>query len=308
MPILDFREIPQANVADGNQDTFELLARDFFEMLGFTILSGPDRGQDGGRDLIILEKRNGIIGTSEIPWLVSCKHKAHSGQAVNDGDEVDITDRLKAHSAKGFIGFYSTIISSPLARKFEALKSEFEVKIFDRERIESQLLDTSFGMNIVKRYFPKSYELLNQSNYKPANLFSKYEPLECKFCGKDLLSDQSGIIVFVQNLNHEGYCKYEAVFWVCKGKCDRAISREYEKLPRHITSWEDISDIVIPSKYLSWNIAILNRIRDGFDKYADTAFSDLKQFIIRVSQLVLRNQSKEQINRLIELSSIPDYI
>lgn len=122
MPLLDFNEIPKANNTNGEQDTFELFARDFCDMLGFKIESGPDRGQDGGRDIIIIEKREGILNTSEIRWLVSCKHKSHSGKAVLDSDEQDISDRLRAHDCKGFMGFYSTIISSPLGRKLESLK------------------------------------------------------------------------------------------------------------------------------------------------------------------------------------------
>ena len=59
MPPLDFSEIPRANQSGGSQDTFELLARDFFEMLGFKIESGPDRGQDGGRDLFMWNNEKG---------------------------------------------------------------------------------------------------------------------------------------------------------------------------------------------------------------------------------------------------------
>lgn len=75
MAIIDFKEIPQANIANGEQDCFELFAREFFDALGFSVIEDPDRGQDGGRDLIISEKRTGIIGDSEVRWLVSCKHK-----------------------------------------------------------------------------------------------------------------------------------------------------------------------------------------------------------------------------------------
>ena len=35
MPQLDFKEIPLANLADGEQDTFELFAREFLELFGF---------------------------------------------------------------------------------------------------------------------------------------------------------------------------------------------------------------------------------------------------------------------------------
>lgn len=49
MAIIDFKEIPQANIANGEQDCFELFAREFFDALGFSVIEDPDRGQDGGR-------------------------------------------------------------------------------------------------------------------------------------------------------------------------------------------------------------------------------------------------------------------
>jgi hypothetical protein len=62
MALIDFKEIPKANGGCGSQDAFELFARDFFETLEFQIEEDPDRGADGGRDLIIIEKRTGTLG------------------------------------------------------------------------------------------------------------------------------------------------------------------------------------------------------------------------------------------------------
>ena len=93
--LLDFKDIPQANVGNGYQDEFELFARDFFEIAGFQIEEGPDRGPDGGRDLIVVEKRSGVLGDSDVKWLVSCKHKAHSGNSVMEKDEEDIAGRVE---------------------------------------------------------------------------------------------------------------------------------------------------------------------------------------------------------------------
>jgi hypothetical protein len=42
---IDFKEIPQENIANGYQDTFELFPREFFEGLGFKIDINLDRGQ-----------------------------------------------------------------------------------------------------------------------------------------------------------------------------------------------------------------------------------------------------------------------
>lgn len=162
MPALDFKEIPKANVAGGEQDTFELFARDFLQSRGYTIVSGPDRGADKGRDLIALEVRTGIGGRTEVRWLVSCKHKAHSGESVTLKDEQAITDRIRSHDCQGFIGFYSTLPQSFLAQRLEDLriKGSIEFQLFDRERIERDLLNThpSEGLEIAMRYFPESFK------------------------------------------------------------------------------------------------------------------------------------------------------
>lgn len=304
MPILDFKEIAQANLTNGLQDTFEMFARDFFLMLGFEIKDGPDRGQDGGRDLIISEKREGIIGDTELDWLVSCKHKAHSGSAVQSNDEIDIKGRVESFGAQGFIGFYSTIISSPLGRSLEGLKRHFDVKVFDREIIEKMILENPKGKTIAKRYFPISFSKWEEDHPKPANIFSEYEPLYCQSCGKDLLPQGDGIIVFKEDPKTEIYV---AFLWCCKGKCDQDLKRKYRAMGYADAGWEDISDILIPGKYLAWNMAVLNRIQQGDDKYSDEAFKSLKQFILRVSQMVLRSQNDEQIRRLMDLASLPEY-
>jgi hypothetical protein len=168
MPSLDFKEIAQANLASGEQDTFEMLAREFLELLGFKAVSGPDRGADLGRDLIVLETRKGVGGETSVRWLVSCKHKAHSGQSVNLSDEQDIFDRVQTHSCDGFIGFYSTLPASSLTQKLDGIKnshSTFDFHIFDREKIEKTLLATGSGQGIARRYFPNSYNRWSEHNF-----------------------------------------------------------------------------------------------------------------------------------------------
>ena len=76
MPLIDFKEIPIANSGKGNQDLFELFAREFLSEIGYEIIEEPARGADGGKDLIILERRTGIGGNTNFRWLVSCKHFA----------------------------------------------------------------------------------------------------------------------------------------------------------------------------------------------------------------------------------------
>jgi hypothetical protein len=47
--MIDFKELGQSG------EIWELFARDFFMELGFSVVSTPDRGPDGGKDLIISE-------------------------------------------------------------------------------------------------------------------------------------------------------------------------------------------------------------------------------------------------------------
>jgi hypothetical protein len=183
MPQLDFKEIPQANLANGEQDTFEMFAREFLEITGYKVLSGPDRGADLGRDLIILETRSGVGGETFVRWLVSCKHKAHSGQSVGLSDEQDITDRVKAHCCKGFIGFYSTLPASSLTKKLDGIKGDnasFEYQIFDREKIEYNLFSKSAGIAIAQRYFPGSAYLSGRQSVSVE---------EAKLVVKDVIQD-----------------------------------------------------------------------------------------------------------------------
>src|ERR1019366_6122060 len=112
MPVLDFSEIPEAHLASGKQDSFELFAADVLSYIGYEIVRRPGRGADLGKDLLVLETRTGIGGETRIPWLVSCKHKAHSGKAVGLDDELNITERVEGHACGGFIAFYSTLPSS----------------------------------------------------------------------------------------------------------------------------------------------------------------------------------------------------
>ena len=152
MPQLDFKEIPQANLSNGEQDTFEMFAREFLELLGYEILSGPDRGSDLGRDLIVQEIRTGVGGETHIKWLVSCKHKAHSGMSVVLNDEQDIFDRVQTHGCIGFIGIKNN-------------HPTFESQLFDKEKIENALLSTGLGQGIAWRFFPESYGKWSKQNF-----------------------------------------------------------------------------------------------------------------------------------------------
>ena len=152
MNMLNFKDIPLANTGDGNQDTWELFSRDFLILRGYKIVEEPSRGPDGGIDIAVAESRPGIDGETIVRYLVSCKHNAHSGKAVSDSIENNITDRLKRHDCSGFIGFYSTLPSTALANALKNLGVEHT--FYDYKKIEMFLMKIAGGFDLVKRYFP----------------------------------------------------------------------------------------------------------------------------------------------------------
>jgi hypothetical protein len=164
--IIDFKEIPLANRGNGEQDRFEQFACDFLETIGFKVIRRPDRGPDGKKDLIVSDTRTGVSGETTISWLVSCKHKAHTGVAVKDTDEQDIYDRVIKHRCQGFLGFYSTLPASTLSDKLYALRDKIENTIFDSTRIERELLLNNQRERLLASYFPISHDKHRQ------NLFS----------------------------------------------------------------------------------------------------------------------------------------
>jgi len=225
MAAIDFKEIPESHLATGEQDTFELFAADFLESLGYEIVVRPSRGPDLGQDLQAMEHRKGVGGETRVRWLVSCKHKAHSGRSVSIDDEENIIERVETKGCDGFLGFYSTLPSSALAERVKSLSGRFETQIYDRGLIEKYLLGENC-MDVSSRYFPRSLRRWRNSHPQPANVFATPGSLECEACGTDLLSPRpSGIFVFWQkyerNLRQsQNFDDFVDVHWCCKGDCD----------------------------------------------------------------------------------------
>lgn len=170
--IIDFKDIAPSNKGGRDQDVFEQFACAFLEAKGFEIVQRPDRGPDGKKDLIVKELLQGLSGKSEMLWLVSCKHNAHSNRSVNDVDEPDISDRVLKFNCQGFMGFYSTIPSSGLANKLHSLKTHnkrFDYIIYDSSRISNELLSMNRCAAIIANFFPNSYEKYSQLNFPSAS-------------------------------------------------------------------------------------------------------------------------------------------
>jgi hypothetical protein len=307
VPVLDFTEIPEAHLATGRQDTFELFARDFFKFAGYEIVADPDRGADGGSDLTLVERRVGVGGETFVRWLVSCKHKASSGRAVSPSDDGNITDRVRANKCDGFIGFYSTLASSGLTGILSGLNIPFQ--IFDREKVEGLLLHSSGGLELAKRYFPKSIQIWSNDNPTPARLFTEQPNLPCANCGANLLDKpRKGIVSLWQKMrtNPEQLAAFEEIQFTCFGHCDDVLGKMLRGR-KLVDGWEDIQDLLIPTVYIRWIMSVLNEMRSGVT-YSDDAFDNLKELLLQLFPYVARHPTANETERLRELGTIPAWM
>jgi len=296
MSIIDFSEIPIKNSKKDLSDEFELFARDYLEMKGFTIINGPDRGPDLGRDLIVEEQLDGIIGNVKRRWLVSCKHFAHRGKAVGKSDEIDINDRVKSNNCDGFLGFYSTLPSSPLVKKLEGLK-KVNFVIFDKEKISNDLCRSSDETNLFRRYFPKSYDKYNTQNPTPSNIFEKEFKLKCDNCGQDLHEIGNGVLAFGKKDD-----MIEDIYVACKGKCDRILQSKFSQRGLH-DLWDELGNLKAPLGFLRWLLKTENHLLEMYS--LDTkAREKLNYILISSFQQVSRDHTNDEIQKYGQPSSV----
>jgi hypothetical protein len=300
--MIDFKEIQ-----DGEK--WELFCRDFLLANGFYIESPPNRGADGGKDLLVTEELTGKLHKRRFRWLVSCKHHAASGNSVSETEhERNILERIKAFKAHGFIGFYSTLASSGLNTRLEQLLTADEIesyRIFDGKLIENTMLGLGFS-RLLLRYFPESYKKIRPLH----NIFKDYVPLECDYCKKDLLralddDEYSGVVSQAQKLEPDDTLKIEHVYVACKGECDKCLERMYFDRYGLTTAWHDISDMAMPNEYLRWVVALMNNLRDPKIIYSKAAFEKEKLIVMTLAQKVFREVTSLERKRFTDLVNIP---
>lgn len=173
--LIDFKEIPKANTGNGDQDEFELFARDFLSEIGYTIVEEPARGADGGKDLIVTQGDD-RKSAGRIRWLVSCKHHAHGGKAVGTPEEQNILDRTRAKKCDGFLGFYSTIPTEGLMTRLRELENDISHRVYDKGKIDSLITGYEEREVLFMRFFPESYKKWRGLRYhnEPVQLFNSY--------------------------------------------------------------------------------------------------------------------------------------
>lgn len=304
--MIDFKEIRK----DG--EDWEAFARDFLSDLGFTIEVPPDRGADGGRDLLVVEQLKGKMESYPFRWLVSCKHFALSGKSVSPSDEQNILDRVQGFGADGFLGFYSTLPSSGLNQSLDKLRSNRQIrdyKILDGRLIENYLVQVGYG-HLLMRYLPNSYR-----KTKPLHqVIGKYLPLECFHCGIDLLEElnkkqYSAIVGMMQEWDEtRKLFVIHDFYWSCKGECDRQAKLKLGQSNTRQSRWEDISDLVMPTWYLKWILVSMNQLKNGHVEYTDKAFEKEKHFVIAMAQKVMREMTAKERGRVAHLQEIPDHV
>lgn len=158
-------------------EEWEKFAAYVLHSVGYIPITLPAYGTDGGKDFLVVK--------GNCRYLVSCKHYINSGKHVGQDDEQNIGDRLLQHNVKGFIGFYSTGITTGLQNRLDGMceNSQYEYEIFEPHKIViiMQSIDTkvlqSFGLYPGKYYMNVSEE--------------EYQQLQCVCCGKDILEDEN---------------------------------------------------------------------------------------------------------------------
>ncbi len=179
MTILDFREIAKPFKATkeeygGHLDNFEKFAQEFFrELYNARLIEVATRGADRGRDLLLEVTIEGI----HKKWLVSCKHTAHTGNAVG-AIEKNISDRFASSGADVFVCFYSHIATASLQETLNNLKlhsKNFDFIIFNSARIETELLSSQNGKGwfLAARHFPSSFTRLFQNFLHPISHYKE---------------------------------------------------------------------------------------------------------------------------------------
>ncbi|WP_405361972.1 restriction endonuclease [Kitasatospora sp. NBC_00085] len=157
--MLDFHELAQ----DG--EDLEQLIRELALALGYRA-KWSGRGADGGRDLLLEESGDPLLGAKTRNWVVSCKHMAHAkdgaGRSVSSEDVGSIggiVDAVTQHDADGFLVVCSTQPSSALVNRLEAIERNKGVRthIWDGVELE-RMLTTPRGWAVAQRFFPVSAE------------------------------------------------------------------------------------------------------------------------------------------------------
>lgn len=239
-------------------EEWEHFAVNVLNHVGYQILTSPSFGPDGGKDF--------LVSANNITYIVSCKHYIRSGNHVGQDDEKNIGDRLLQFNANGFIGFYSTGITSGLQNRLNSIceNKNYTYYIYDPIKIVQimQSMDTrilqSFGL-----YPHKYYMNVSEADYKP---------LKCMICKKDILTDEN-----IPNslaglaLRNDGTYDYAYGCKPCFRQCSLYLTHlelEQALYVDQLQGWENLIDewieednLKLCAKFYNHRSKFLNRVR-----------------------------------------------
>lgn len=112
MQKIDFSRLPKDGIR------FEALICELLRAMDFPILEEPAVGTDGGRDILIERVIRDHFGERRERVVVQCKHFAHSGRAVSDGDLGVWQNVLERNAAQGYLLVTSTRVTKKLNDAF----------------------------------------------------------------------------------------------------------------------------------------------------------------------------------------------
>lgn len=170
--MLNFNELS----TDGTD--LERLTREIFVREGFEV-HWTGKGPDGGRDLIVVERADGPLGSFERTWLVQCKHFAQSGKSVGKDEANSIIVDCARVKADGYLLVCTTALTSGLITAFKELMENQGLKIhyWDEIRLEERLMKPC-NFPLINQFFPQSSKMVGwqiQPTYYPSLWTAQYK-------------------------------------------------------------------------------------------------------------------------------------
>ena len=169
------------------------------------------RGVDQGKDLTFTEQRKGVIGDTNIKWVVSCKDHATSGSAVGESDlPHDIRAKLEQHRAQGFLLVTTTSPSTNAKTLMDSLDirngGSIHTEVWDRVKLREILLEDG-SKELIKAFLPESYKRLcglttlpgALEAFKddlPPQLFERISALVAPYAGDNVDASLSGFMIW----------------------------------------------------------------------------------------------------------------
>lgn len=138
---------------------------------------------------------------------------------------------------------------------------------------------------------------MNTDNKGPAQLFERYEPLECARLREGPAYRTRGCL-----RPRRGAEQHPGIRAGLRG-LQRCVRQSYEDsfcLQRVysrgcMTSWEDIRQLANPLEYCSWLIRAMNGLQSGDLKFAsNAAYKEFTHFALKMAQLVAREPTDRE--------------